>query len=203
MDVATANPAFDGGALTNKAATATFTNITTSDTDNGISVLTKGTAGRAAVQYNGAVSGWVEKEDNNVASAAVAASTWDGTTYYITGVTVPTDKTFTVTTQADTALDSTSTLTINNSANRQVSITNNGSTAVTSGANNAGNVTISAYANGSAATAENAQTVITNGIWNTNSVNPSTAAQGPYYGKTTVSAVSQTNLSAENVKYNT
>jgi len=98
MDVATAEPAFDGGALNNKGATAEFTNVTTSNTNNGISVLAKGTAGRDAVLYNGAVEGWVSKEDNATASAAVASSTWNGTTYYITGVTVPVDKPFSVTT---------------------------------------------------------------------------------------------------------
>lgn len=203
MNVATATPAFDGGELTSKGASATFTNITTSDTNNGISILTKGTAGRAAVLYNGAVNGWVSKADNDTASAAVSASTWNGTTYYVTGITVPTDKPFTVTTTADTALDSTSTLTINNAANRQINLTNSGTTLISSGANNAGTVQVVAYASSSDGSAETAKTIVTNGVWNLNSVNPATTAQGPFYGKTNVTAVSQTNLTAANVKYNT
>jgi len=118
MNVATASPAFDGGGLTDKGASATFANITTSSTNNGISILAKGTAGRAAVLYNGAVNGWVSKSDNDTASAAVSASTWDGTTYYVTGITVPADTAFSVSTEADTALDSTSNLTITNGNNR-------------------------------------------------------------------------------------
>lgn len=82
-----ATPAFDGGDLTNKAATATFTNATTSATDtSGVAIQAKGAAGRAAVQYNGAVDGWVSANDDAVASAAVASSEWNGTTYYLSGV---------------------------------------------------------------------------------------------------------------------
>lgn len=203
MNVATAEPAFDGGALTSKGATATFTNVTTSSTNNGISVLAKGTAGRAAVLYNGAVNGWVSKADDTTASAAVASSTWNGTTYYITGITVPVDKPFSVTTSADTALDSTSDLTISNATNRKVVVTNNGTSVVTSGANNAGNVQISAYTNGTASTIEDVQTIVENGVWKTTSVNPTSSAQGPYYGKVSVTAVSQSNLAAANIKSGT
>ena len=203
MNVATASPAFDGGGLTDKGASATFANITTSSTNNGISILAKGTAGRAAVLYNGAVNGWVSKSDNDTASAAVSASTWDGTTYYVTGITVPADTAFSVSTEADTALDSTSNLTITNGNNRQVNVTNNGAALITAGANNKGTLQVVAYASGSDGSAEAAKTVVTGGVWNTTSVNPSTSAQGPYYGKTSVTAVSQTNLAAANIKYGT
>ena len=98
FDVKTASPSFDGGALNNKAATATFTNMETSTTNtSGISILAKGTAGRDAVLYNGAVNGWVTKNDNTSASAAIASSTWNGTTYYATGVTLTNGKSFNVT----------------------------------------------------------------------------------------------------------
>lgn len=203
MNVATANPAFDGGALNNKNATAEFTNITTSNTNNGISILTKGTAGRDAVLYNGAVNGWVSKTDNTVASAAVDASTWNGTTYYITGINVPVDKGFALTTAADTALDSTSNISITNAANRQVTVANSGTTSITSGSNSVGNVKIAAYSTGTSSTIEDVQTVVENGVWKTNSINPTASAQGPYYGKTSVTAVSQTNLSEANIKYGT
>ena len=93
-----ASPAFDGGELNNKGASATFTNMTTSSSDtSGIAILAKGTAGRNAVLYNGAVNGWVSKSDNTSASAAVASSTWNGTTYYATGVTLTNGKSFNIT----------------------------------------------------------------------------------------------------------
>lgn len=98
FDVKTATPAFDGGALNSKAATATFTNMTTSSSNtSGVVILAKGAAGRDAVLYNGAVNGWVTQNDNASASAAVASSTWNGTTYYATGVTLTNGKSFSVT----------------------------------------------------------------------------------------------------------
>ena len=203
MNVAAANPSFDGGGLTNKGATAEFTNVTTSNTNNGIAVLAKGSAGRAAVQYNGAVEGWVSKADDTVASATLDTATWDGTTYYITGVTVPVDKGFSVTTQADTALDSVSDLTIINATNRRAMITNSGTVVATSSANNSGNVQVSAYASGTASTADDTQTIVENGVWKTNTLNPTASAQGPVYGKTSITAVSQTNLTAANIKSGT
>lgn len=82
-----ATPDFDGGALNNKSATATFTNATTSATDtSGVVIQAKGAAGRDAVLFNGALNGWVVKSDNAVASSAIASSEWNGTTYYLTGV---------------------------------------------------------------------------------------------------------------------
>jgi len=74
---------------------------------------------------------------------------------------------------------------------------------ITAGANNKGTLQVVAYASGSDGSAEAAKTVVTGGVWNTTSVNPSTSAQGPYYGKTSVTAVSQTNLAAANIKYGT
>ena len=98
LSAKTASPSFDGGALNSKSASAAFTNMTTSNTDtSGIIILTKGTAGRDAVLYNGTVNGWVSKNDNASASAAVASSTWNGTTYYATGVTLTNGKSFSIT----------------------------------------------------------------------------------------------------------
>lgn len=85
---------FSGGALNNKAASATFVNennkvIFTDSTDiynNGLSVLAKGTAGRAAVTYTNTAGYLPAHTSAQSGSAAVSASTWDGTTYYLTGV---------------------------------------------------------------------------------------------------------------------
>lgn len=195
-----ATPAFDGGALNSKGATATFTNITTSTTNNGISVLAKGTAGRNAVLYNGAVNGYVNVADNTTASAAVASSTWNGTTYYITKITVPKDKPFEVVTTADTALDSTSNLTITNNAYRQIAITNNangdvnvtnkGQVDITQNAVSGG-VTINAYDNASTAALTGAQTVVTGGKWKYNTVTPPVSGNATtYYGATIVNPMS-------------
>lgn len=203
MNVATASPVFDGGALNNKGATAAFTNVTTSSTNNGISILAKGTAGRTAVQYNGAVNGWVSVANDTVASAAVSASTWNGTTYYITGINVPVDKPFSITSEADTALDSTSDISVTAAANRKVVVANSGTVVATSGSNSVGNVQVAAYSTATSSSIEDTQTVVENGVWKTYSKEPTSSAQGPFYGKTSIAAVSQTNLSAANIKYGT
>lgn len=98
LSAKTASPSFDGGELNNTSASATFTNMTTSNTDtSGIIILTEGTAGRDAVLYNGAVNGWVSKNDNTPALTAATSSTWNGTTYYATGVTLTNGKSFSIT----------------------------------------------------------------------------------------------------------
>lgn len=98
LNAQAATPAFDGGGLTNKAATAAFTNMTTSTSNtSGVAIQAKGAAGRAAVLYDGAVDGWVDKDDNAQALAASAAENWDGTTYYATGVNLTAGKAFDVT----------------------------------------------------------------------------------------------------------
>ena len=192
-NLATVTPAFDGGALTSKGASATGTNATLETTNNsGISILAKGTAGRAAVLYNGAVNGYVNVADNTTASAAVASSTWNGTTYYLKNVTLPKDKTFAVTTSADTALDTTSDLDITNAAYRRVDVTNaangtvlianSGNSTVTSGSATAGNLSVNAYDNASTPALSGAKSIVSNGKWVTTSV----SASGTYYGKVTV-----------------
>ena len=98
VNAQSASPSFDGGALNNKGASATFTNATTSNSNSsGIVILAKGTAGREPVLYNGAVNGWVNAADNTQASAAISSSTWNGTTYYLTGVTLTNNKSFNIT----------------------------------------------------------------------------------------------------------
>lgn len=85
---------FSGGALNNKGATATFVNsnnkvISTASSDtynNGLSVLAKGSAGRAAVTYTNTAGYLPANTSAQNASSAVSSSTWDGTTYYLTGV---------------------------------------------------------------------------------------------------------------------
>ena len=93
-----AAPAFKGGALNNKAATATFTNMSVSESNtSGIAIQAKGSAGRDAIVYDGNVNGWVEKNDEASAAEALASSEWNGTTYYASGVTLINGKTFDIT----------------------------------------------------------------------------------------------------------
>lgn len=94
LSAQSASPSFDGGALNSKAATATFTNLTTSATNtSGVEIQAIGAAGRDAVLYDGAVNGWVAASDNDPVSAAVATESWNGTKYYVTGVTLATPTT--------------------------------------------------------------------------------------------------------------
>lgn len=94
----TATPSFKGGALNNKDATAAFTNMTTSTTNtSGVVIATSGQAGRAAIQYNGAINGWVSASNNGTAMSALSTDSWTGETYYATGVTLTNNKTFNIT----------------------------------------------------------------------------------------------------------
>jgi hypothetical protein len=119
VNAQSASPSFDGGALNSKGASATFTNATTSSSNtSGISILAQGTAGRDSVLYNGAVNGWVNAADNATASAAVASSTWNGTTYYLTGVNLTNGNSFNI-----TVPDGNSTTTYNISVDNQGNVT--------------------------------------------------------------------------------
>lgn len=201
--VGTATPAFKGGALTSTAATATsITNITTTATNTGISFTPTGKAGRTAVLYDGAVEGWVSVANNTTASAAVSQTTWNGSPIYISGITVPKDKPFTLTTVADTALDATSDITINNAAYRQlkitnaangdIDITNSGRTDITVGSSSAGIVSVSAYPKGTGTTIVAAKTIVSGGRWAADSgtITPTDAVQGPFYGEIYVNPMS-------------
>lgn len=191
VPITTASPAFDGGTLSG-SSTAAGTNVTLSTTDNGMKIQTAYTAASTAVLYNGAVNGWVTKADNAQALAAQSKSSTNGTAYYVTAVTMPKDKGFTVTTTADTELDTTSDLDVTNNAYRRVDITNNangtvlvansGNTTVASGSATAGNLTVSAY--NSSGTAENDKSIVSAGKW----VATNVTSSGTYYGRVTIGA---------------
>lgn len=85
VNVPSATPAFDGGVLTG-ASTAVGTNATLSSTNNGIKIQTKYSASSTDVLYNGAVNGWVDKENDSIALAGKTLSSTNGTAYYINGV---------------------------------------------------------------------------------------------------------------------
>ena len=105
----TITPTFDGGALNNKGATVTGTNVTLNDSSNtsGIVIQAKGSAGRDSVLYNGSAQGYINIADNTVANgmSTLAASEWNGTTYYLTGVELTAGKTFSITVPNGNATD--------------------------------------------------------------------------------------------------
>ena len=85
---------FTGGALNNTQATATFVNsnnkvISTANSDtynNGLTVLAKGTASRSAVTYTNTAGYFPAHSSSQTASSSPGTTSWDGTTYYLTGV---------------------------------------------------------------------------------------------------------------------
>ena len=157
-----------GGAITG-------TNVNVSDTDNGIYVT------RAEVSYSITKEGWISSAGTGLASGKK----------YITGITVPKDKPFTLTTTADTALDTTSNITITNNAFRQLAITNNtngdvningaGRTDFTSGSATTGNLYVIAYNDASTPAKTASKQVVTNGKWTKTSLS-ATSTSGDYYG---------------------
>lgn len=182
VPITTASPSFTGGAISGSVTDITGSNVTLSDTNNGISVTGAASAGRAAVTYNGAVNGWVSKTSGTTAYSGTSSNTTlTGKTRYITAITVPKDKTFSVTTVADTALDTTSDLAITNAAYRRVTVANSGTTVVTSASKTAGNLTVAAYDTASSSSTTS-QSIVENGVW----VSSTAGASGTYYGKVTV-----------------
>lgn len=198
-NIPTITPSFDGGGLT-VGSTLNQSNVTLSTSNtSGISVSSTGNATRAAVLYNGAAKGYINQADNAQALAAISTAVQQAspTTRYITALTLPKDKTLSVTTSNDTALDETSDLDITNGAYRRTDVVNNaygtvlvnnaGTTQVTSNANNAGTLIVDAY-NGT--TLEEDITVVSAGKWNSHTITPGASAQGPYYGRVTVEPMS-------------
>ena len=90
--------AVKGGALNSQAASATFTNMTTNSTNtSGIEIQTQGSAGRDAILLDGDIDGWVTGSEEDSVGSAIAASSWNGTKYYATGVTLTAGKAFSIT----------------------------------------------------------------------------------------------------------
>lgn len=179
-------------------------NVTLSTTNNGIPVTATG-GGTASVTATAKtnVSGYAA-DSATLGSATLNASSKTTTaTKYITAITVPKDKTFTLTTTADTALDSTSNVTINNNAYRQlvvsnaangdVNVTNTGRTDVVSASSSNGTVTVSAYPKGTGTTIVAAKTIVSGGRWAGDSgVKKAsvTSQTGPFYGEIYVAPMS-------------
>ena len=192
IPITTATPTFNSPTPSG-GSTASGTNITLSSTNNGIKIQTAYTVNAASVTYKAAVAGWVSKAANAEAVKTTARTSTNGTAYYATAVTVPTTKTFSVTTAENTEAD-TGALIVTNKAYRvtnvtnqaagTTNVTNSGNATVTSGSATAGTLTVSAY--NSSGTAENNKAIVNNGKW----VATSVSASGTYYGRVTIGAAS-------------
>lgn len=94
-----ATPKFDGGGVTGTPS-GTYTNATTSNSDtSGVKVVASAKYNRAAVLYNGAVDGWVNKSNNAATEVTALSNQALGTpeTKYITGVDIKASKNFNIT----------------------------------------------------------------------------------------------------------
>ncbi len=113
-----------GGGISNKGATALFSNMSVSSTNtSGVEIQTQGAAGREAILFNGNVDGWVQATDGDLIASKISQSTWNGTKYYATGVTLTNGKQFDITVPNG----SNSTITFH------FSVDNNGNTTITGG----------------------------------------------------------------------
>lgn len=170
VPITTTSVTFTAGTLNNKTATLkTKTNIVTNESNNnsGISIVLQGTAGSTAATYTNN-AGWLSAHSGTSTGTAISKTTWDGTTYYVDSVTVPSGKTFGVTNNGTT------------------NITNSGTTNVTSGSTSAGVVQIKAkVASGDSSTTN--QNVVSNGLWVNNTVGTTTnSVYTTKYGRTVV-----------------
>ena len=101
--IKTTSPSFSGGVLSGKSASASATNAAMSESTNnsGVEIQVSGGATRGAVEYAATAEGWIQKSAGDQAMPAGTAETWNGTKYYINGVTMtsPEDgtRTFSVT----------------------------------------------------------------------------------------------------------
>ena len=193
-NIKTATPAFDGGAITTttQASASSGTTITTNPATgvDGVTIQTKYLSNRAVVQYNGAVEGWVSVADDTSALAATNNSSYtNGQLYYLTQVTVPKDKKFTIITSADTALDTTSDLTLTNNAFRQVIAGNAGTIYARHGTSGKGDLYGRAYGESTD------QLLIDDGAWKTTTITANTSSAQTAYGKVTVNKLTAGTIS--------
>ena len=194
--IITATPAFDGGTISTstQASPSSGTTITTTaptDGTNGVTIQIKYLSNRTAVQYNGAVEGWVSVANDATALAATNNSSYvNGALYYITQVTVPMDKKFTIVTAADTtALDTTSDLTLTNNSNRRVIAGNAGTIYARHGTSGKGDLYGRAYGESTD------QLLIDDGAWKTTTLTANTSASQTAYGKVTVNKLTAGSIS--------
>lgn len=155
------------------SASVSGSNVTLSDTNNGISVTATG-GGTASVTAAAKINtaGYAPATNSLFSKTLSASSNTTTATKYISAITIPSGKSLTITN--------------NGTAN----ITSTGTTTVTSNSTTAGTVTIAAKT----ATGDSSNTskvVVENGLWKTTAASAATTSEATtYYGRVTVRAVS-------------
>lgn len=92
-----ANPTFSGGEIIKHTAAAAVVNGTVNSTGaSGVVITPFASAGISGVLYDGAVDGWVSKSNGAVAILDKNKVGWNGSSMYLTDVTLGTNKTFSV-----------------------------------------------------------------------------------------------------------
>ena len=161
------------------SVTGTTNIVYMNSTDNGIAVTATG-GGTASVTATATTddAGYAPPSTQLGSAVLNAPSKTTTATQYIYKIVVPKDKAFEIVTTADTALDSTSNLTLTNNAFRQTIATNAGTIYARHNTSGKGNLYARAY------NESTDQLIITNGAWATTNA----GASGTYYGKVTIAA---------------
>jgi len=161
------------------SASLNGSNVTLSDTNNGISVTATGGGTASVIASANITTAGYAPSGNGFASATLAASNNTTTaTKYISAITIPSSKTLTITNNG--------TATMTNSGTTNLS--NTGTATITSTSKTAGNVTVAAY-DTSSSSSTTSKSVVTNGVWTSTTV----SAAGTYYGKVIVNTGTITN----------
>lgn len=151
-------------------ASLSSSNVTLSDTNNGISVTATG-GGTASVTAaaNITTAGYAPIKNNFTSATLNASNNTTTATKYISAITIPSGKSLSITN--------------NGTAN----VTSTGSTNVTSNSTTAGTVTIAAKT-AAGDSSNTSQVVVENGLWKTTAA----SAASTYYGRVTIRAASTT-----------
>lgn len=163
--ISTVTPAFDGGGLSGGGLTPSGSNLgTLSETNtSGISfTVSRAAVTRAAVLYNGAVSGLVNVADNTTALASATGLSSGSVTRYINDITLPASKTLNSFTFTAGTSSTYTTLTTLTGANYAKITTLKGSLTVTNLANSASAGTLNITTNGYSSTYKGTVSITTN-----------------------------------------
>lgn len=171
-NIKTISPAFK--ATPTGGSTASFSNITTTSTDNGIAIQTKYTINSVTIYYTATGSGWLNVSTTKTSSTTTKKTATDGTAYYITGITIP----------------STATLTV----------TGNGTASFKSGGTTSGILNINAYNDASTPALTGNIKLVNNGKWVYGSLvlTSSVTATTPTVARTATTANGATNVGSGN-----
>lgn len=158
------------------SASLAGSNVTLSDTNNGISITATG-GGTASVTAAAKINtaGYAPTTNSLFSKTLNAANNTTTATKYISEITIPSEKSLTITNNG------TATMTTSGTAN----ITSTGTTTVTSNSTTAGTVTIAAKT-ATGDSSNTSQVVVQNGLWKTTTA----SAASTYYGRVTVRSVS-------------